>query len=168
MIAKGEPGELTTQRASARCVLGLSFNLLSRPQEIEHSCQCQPNQIVPRLGSRDRVGDCPATKQPWRVPGLATASQLSRHRWSRTGSGLPRKRPLSRGRNLLHPRSAFFSHVRSDFFDYLLQFRFAGVSQLPDCRSASRSKVLRSRKQRSWRSRIPTSRKLNGTESIRS
>jgi hypothetical protein len=28
--------------------------------------------------------------------------------------------------------------------------------------------VLRSRKQRYWRSRIPTSRKLNGTESIRS
>src|SRR5260370_17884260 len=46
-ITKGEPGKLTTQSASARCVLGLSFNVLSRPQEIEHSCQCQPNQRSP-------------------------------------------------------------------------------------------------------------------------
>src|SRR5229473_1104380 len=43
-IAKGEAGEQTTRSVSTRCVLGLSFNVLSRSHEIEHSCQCQPNQ----------------------------------------------------------------------------------------------------------------------------
>src|SRR5258708_38077068 len=46
-IAKGEPAELTTQSASAPWLMGLSSNVLSRPQEIKHSCQCQPNQRSP-------------------------------------------------------------------------------------------------------------------------
>lgn len=48
-IAKDEPGELTMQSASFRCVLGLSFNVLSQSQEIEHGCQFQPNQRSPQI-----------------------------------------------------------------------------------------------------------------------
>jgi hypothetical protein len=43
-IAKGDPDELTMHSASARFVLGPSFKVPSRTQEINHGCQCQSDE----------------------------------------------------------------------------------------------------------------------------
>ena len=48
-IAKGKPGELSTQSASPRCALGLYFNVLVTGVEFEGPCKEEPRLFSSQL-----------------------------------------------------------------------------------------------------------------------